>query len=177
MKIRLQITEFVFSLSFTMAIIGSFFAFRANILGTSISLILIIAAIIYAIVEVTISNKKYGQGIWYNRLFNTFEFHIGSLTDWSMIAKRAARIRRLALKKGVSVLFYTDHYKEERLHELAKNTNISIEIRRANPLQWLAYKCTSIGATFYKIEAWKRKKYPLVRCIMEPGNNKSGRVM
>lgn len=159
-----------------MTIIGSFFAFRANILGTSISLILIIAAIIYAIVEVTISNKKYGQGIWYNRLFNTFEFHIGSLTDWSMIAKRAARIRRLALKKGGSVLFYTDHYKEERLHELAKNMNISIEIRRANPLQWLAYKYTSIAVTFYKLEAWKRKKYPLVRCIMEPGNNKSGRV-
>lgn len=170
MKIKLQITEFVFSLSFTMAIIGSFFAIRANILGTSISLFFLIAAIIYPIVEVTISNKKYGHGIWYNRLFNTFEFHIGSLTDWNMIAVRAAKIRRLASKKGVSVLFYTDHYKEERLHELAKNMNISIEIRRANPLQWLAYKCTSIGATFYKKEAWKRKKYPLVRCIMEPGN-------
>lgn len=86
-----------------------------------------------------------------------------------MIAIRAAKIRRLALKKGVSVIFYTDHYKEERLHELAKNMNIPIEIRRANPLQWLAYKCTSIGATFYKKEAWKRKKYPLVRCVMEPG--------
>lgn len=41
-----------------------------------------------------------------------------------MIAVRAAKIRRLASKKGVSVLFYTDHYKEERLHELAKNMNI-----------------------------------------------------
>lgn len=159
-----------------MAIIGSFFALRANYLGTFIPLFFIIAAIIYSIVEVIISTKKYGDGIWYIRLFNTFEFHIGSLTDWDKIAKRAARIRRLALKKGVSILFYTDHYKEERLHELAKNLKISVEIRRANPLQWLAYKCTSMGATFYKKKSWKRKKFPVLRCIIEPGNNKSGRM-
>lgn len=163
MKIKMQIIEFLLAVSFIMFVFGMFFASKANILGTFTPLFIMLATAIYTIVEVTISYKKYGHGIWYNRLFNTFEFHIGSVTDWNTIALRAVRTRRVALKKGGSVLLYTDHYDEERLRELAKKINVLIEIRRPNFLQWLVYKGTCFVVTFYKMEAWKRKKHPVLR--------------
>ncbi|MGG4132486.1 hypothetical protein ABEW19_29975 [Paenibacillus illinoisensis] len=173
MKIKMQIIEFLFAVSFIMFVFGMFFASKANILGTFTPLFIILATAIYTIVEVSISYKKYGHGIWYNRIFNTLEFHIGSLTDWNTIAIRVAKTRRVAFKKGVSVLFYTDHYEKERLYELAKKINLVIEIRRANWLQCIVYKSKCFVTTFYMVEAWKRKKHPVLRCIIDPSINKS----
>ncbi|MGV2967178.1 hypothetical protein [Paenibacillus sp. AGC30] len=172
-KIRMQLLEFAVLITLIMFSVATYFASLANYLGTAIPIFIMIAlAIIYPSVEVIISSKKYGHGIWYNRLFNNFEFHIGSLTDWNTIAIRVARIRRIALKMDVSVFFYTNHYDQHRLDELAKRLNVALEIRPANWLQALFYRATCFIVTFYKVEAWKRKKYPVLHCVMNPGKRK-----
>ncbi|MDN8593087.1 hypothetical protein Q0V21_30630 [Paenibacillus sp. 11B] len=172
-KIRMQLLEFMAVVTIILFSVAIYFASLANYLGTAIPIFLMIAlAIIYPSVEVFISSKRYGHGIWYIRLFNNLELHIGPLTDWNTIAIRVARIRRIALKMNVSVFFYTNHYDKHRLDELAKRLNVAIEIRPANLLQALFYRATCFIVTFYKVEAWKRKKYPVLRCVMNPEKSK-----
>lgn len=141
------------------------FALNVNLVGLIISIIfLIFLSCLFPLLVKYQSERKYGAGIIYNRVFGIIEFHINRTKDWSQIAKRAAKTRRIAKELNMEVLFYTDHYDESRLRKLEAALKVQLDIKPANLFQRSVYRFTSAIATLgIKRESY----YPVLRCVMK----------
>lgn len=144
------------------------FALKANLVGLIISIVfLLFLSCVFPLVVKYQSERKYGAGIIHNRVFGIIEFHINRTKDWSQIAKRVAKTRRIAKELNMEVLFYTDHYDESRMRKLEVALKVQLDIKPANLFQRAVYKFTSAFATL----GINRESYhPVLRCVMKTRN-------
>jgi hypothetical protein len=102
--------------------------------------------------------KKYSKKEFYNPLMKIVEIHIGRKGSPAKLLTSVKQSVKLAEKMNTNVIFYTNHFPEERL--LYQN-KFNIKVKKASLLQKISYYIP-----FWLITLGKKKGkiYPLLRC-------------
>ncbi|MDM5277169.1 hypothetical protein QUF95_07235 [Paenibacillus silvae] len=161
---KVQLTEFQIIALLIFAPIVFLVAATGNAISLAVvCLLLLLINAVYPTVVMVFSERRYGRGIVYNRLFGVIEFHLTRTKNWGNFAKKVSRLRRVAKELNKPVLFLTNHYEETRLKELAESFKFDIEIKPANKLQKFVYLLNSHIVT---IGMDGKRSYPVLRCVV-----------
>lgn len=108
--------------------------------------------------------RRYSKKAFYNPLIRMVEIHIGRNGSPMKLARIVGESLRLAKQLNKNILFYTNHFPEERLREKFGDNLI---IKNANGLQYVLFYLPFLLLTFGKR---KQKIHPLLRCEILYGN-------
>ncbi|MFJ2043900.1 hypothetical protein ACIOBL_09865 [Paenibacillus taichungensis] len=162
---KVQLTEFQFLAALVFAPILFLVAATGNAITLAIvCFLLVLMNVAYPLFVIFLSEKKFGKGIVYNKLFGVIEFHLMRTRNWGSFAKKVSRLRRVAKELNKPVLFLTNHYEETRLKELAESFKFDIEIKPANKLQEFVYLLNSHIVT---VGMDGKRSYPVLRCVVK----------
>lgn len=156
-NMKMQITE-ITALSMITPFIIMICLFEFNLLTPNLFLIfisLIGIGTLFPFIILIYAKKRYSKDTFYNPITGIVELHIGRNLPLQKSYRQAVRLGK---KMEKNVVFYTNHYPEERLQ--AKGARKMI-IKKANFFQSYLF-----NLTFYIITIGKEtgNEYPVLKC-------------
>lgn len=93
-------------------------------------------------------------------MIRKIEFHIGRTSNIIAIRRGFQEAINLATKIKVNIVFYTNHFQQERLEEFCKAIEYEFKIRKGTSLESIGYYLPYYMLTLGK----KRNQYKLLLC-------------
>jgi hypothetical protein len=103
-------------------------------------------------------SRKFSKKAFYNPIIKKVEVHIGRSSTPMKLAKTILEAVKLAKKMNQDVLFFTNHFPEERLKE---KWGEKIQIKPTNLFRKILFYIPYYFVTFGKK---KGNRYPLIEC-------------